>query len=116
MAFNLFPYLRTPNSDTHWYIQTWLLEHEFQKFLENLRSGKVKKKKIPRRELFKLKIIYSKENSNFTKHWTHNMESCDLKNRKCSNFLNARMLKGKLAVILDKVQALNSTIFLPFLR
>lgn len=64
------------------------MEHEFQKFLENLRSGKVKKKKntLPRRELFKLEMIYSKENSNFTKHWTHNMESLDLKNRKCSNF------------------------------
>ena len=44
------------------------------------------------------------------------MESLDLKNRKRSIFLNARMLKGKLAVILDKVQVLNSTIFLQFLR
>lgn len=72
------------------------MEHEFQKFLENLRSGKVKKKKkIPRRELFKLEIIYSKENSNFTKHWTHNMESLDLKNRKRSNFFKRKNVKGQ---------------------
>lgn len=67
------------------------MEHESQQFLESLRSGKGKE--IPGKYLQQREIIYNKENSNFTKHWTHNMESLDLRNNKCSNFLKCKNVK-----------------------